>query len=174
VSHFKGTSLDLDREPPGVLMGELLLGAVPVLLRRAGVGALRDEKGTLADQVVQDPLLRTIVHGRSGSVGELSICGRSLALRHRDDYASPSTPDVVVLVANRLTVGSRDRSHGCAHIRAGLRHSHGIRRAAVLSVGVVGGAQLGAHISLRLRGPVIQWLLAASLFALAAKLLQAA
>jgi uncharacterized membrane protein YfcA len=61
------------------------------------------------------------------------------------------------------------------HIALGsFAHRHGIRRAAALSIGVVCGAQLGAHVSLRLRGPVIQWLLAASLFALAARLLQAA
>ena len=53
-------------------------------------------------------------------------------------------------------------------------HGHGLRRAAALSLGVVGGAQLGAHVSLRLRGAVIQWLLAAALFALAARLLYAA
>ncbi len=50
-------------------------------------------------------------------------------------------------------------------------HGHGIRRTIALSVGVVGGAQLGAHISLRLRGAIIQWLLAGSLLALAARLL---
>ena len=58
------------------------------------------------------------------------------------------------------------------HIALGsfARH-HGIRRTLALSVGVVAGAQLGAHISLRLRGTVIQLLLAAALLALAARLL---
>ena len=50
-------------------------------------------------------------------------------------------------------------------------HGHGFRRAAALSVGVVGGAQLGAHISLRLHGEVIQWLLAFALIAIAVRLL---
>jgi uncharacterized membrane protein YfcA len=50
-------------------------------------------------------------------------------------------------------------------------HGHGVRRAAALSIGVVAGAQLGAHISLRLRGAVIQWLLALALLALAARVL---
>jgi uncharacterized membrane protein YfcA len=53
-------------------------------------------------------------------------------------------------------------------------HGHRVRRATALSVGVVAGAQLGAHVSLRLRGAVIQWLLAAALFALAARLLYSA
>jgi hypothetical protein len=53
-------------------------------------------------------------------------------------------------------------------------HGHGLRRTAALSAGVVAGAQLGAHVSLRLRGAVIQWLLAAALLALAVRLLLAA
>jgi uncharacterized protein len=58
------------------------------------------------------------------------------------------------------------------HIVLGsFRHGHGVHRAIALSLGVVAGAQLGAHISLRLRGAVIQWLLAAALLALAARLL---
>lgn len=56
------------------------------------------------------------------------------------------------------------------HIALGdFAHRHGIRRAIALSVGVVGGAQ----VSLRVRGQVIQWLLAAALLALAARLLYA-
>jgi len=52
-------------------------------------------------------------------------------------------------------------------------HGHGLRRAGALSAGVVAGAQLGAHVSLRLRGAAIQGLLAAALLALAARLLLA-
>ena len=58
------------------------------------------------------------------------------------------------------------------HIALGsFAHRHGVRRALALSAGVVAGAQLGAHISLRLRGNVIQLLLAVALLALAARLL---
>ena len=58
------------------------------------------------------------------------------------------------------------------HIVAGsFQHGHGLRRALSLSLGVVAGAQLGAHISLRLSGRTIQWLLALALAALAARLL---
>jgi uncharacterized membrane protein YfcA len=61
------------------------------------------------------------------------------------------------------------------HVAQGsFAHGHGLRRAAALSVGVVAGAQLGAHISLRLRGTAIQWLLALALVALAARLLVSA
>lgn len=60
------------------------------------------------------------------------------------------------------------------HITLGsFAHRQGIRRALTLSLGVVAGAQLGAHISLRLRGAVIQRLLAIALLALAARLLLA-
>jgi hypothetical protein len=58
------------------------------------------------------------------------------------------------------------------HVALGsFAHGHGLRRTAALSVGVVAGAQLGAHVSLRLRGAVIQWLLASALVALSAKLM---
>ncbi len=60
------------------------------------------------------------------------------------------------------------------HIVLGsFSHGHGVHRAAALSIGVVAGAQFGAHISLRLRGAVIQWLLATALLALAVRLLYA-
>jgi uncharacterized membrane protein YfcA len=58
------------------------------------------------------------------------------------------------------------------HVLAGgLRYGHGLRRGLGLSVGVVAGAQLGAHVSLRLGARTIQWLLALALAALAARLL---
>lgn len=58
------------------------------------------------------------------------------------------------------------------HIALGsFAHGHGVRRAAALSLGVVAGAQLGALISLRLRGAVMNWLLALALLAVAARLL---
>jgi len=61
------------------------------------------------------------------------------------------------------------------HVGLGsFAHGHGVHRAVALSVGVVGGAQLGARVSLRLRGAVIQRLLAVALIALAARLLLAA
>lgn len=61
------------------------------------------------------------------------------------------------------------------HIALGsFAQGHGVRRAVALSIGVVGGAQLGAHVSLRLRGAVIQWLLAVALLALAVRLLLSA
>jgi uncharacterized membrane protein YfcA len=56
-------------------------------------------------------------------------------------------------------------------VQGSFAHGHGIRRALALGSGVVGGAQLGARVSLRLRGDLIQHLLAAALLALAARLL---
>jgi len=57
------------------------------------------------------------------------------------------------------------------HVAIGsFAHGHGVRRTIALSVGVVGGAQLGAHVSLRLQGAVIQWMLGIALVALAIRL----
>jgi uncharacterized membrane protein YfcA len=57
------------------------------------------------------------------------------------------------------------------HFVAGtFHHGLGLRRAAALSVGVVFGAQLGAKLSQRLSGKVIQRLLAAGLVVLAVRL----
>ena len=57
------------------------------------------------------------------------------------------------------------------HVALGsFSHGHGLRRAIALSIGVVAGAQAGAHLSLRIRGAAIQQLLAASLLLLAARL----
>lgn len=60
------------------------------------------------------------------------------------------------------------------HVLTGsFHHGHGLRRAGVLSLGVVVGAQLGARLSLRFGGRSIEWLLAAALLALALRLLLA-
>ena len=60
------------------------------------------------------------------------------------------------------------------HLVLGSFHHHGFRRTVALSAGVVAGAQLGAHVSLRIGGRVIQWLLAVALLALAVRLLAGA
>lgn len=57
------------------------------------------------------------------------------------------------------------------HVAAGtFHHGVGLRRAAALSVGVVFGAQLGAQLSQRLSGTMIQRLLAIGLLALGVRL----
>jgi uncharacterized membrane protein YfcA len=57
------------------------------------------------------------------------------------------------------------------HVVTGtFHHAIGLRRAAALSVGVVVGAQLGALLSQRLSGTVIQRLLAIALLALGVRL----
>jgi uncharacterized membrane protein YfcA len=57
------------------------------------------------------------------------------------------------------------------HVAAGtFHHGVGLRRAAALSVGVVFGAQLGAALSQRLSGTMIQRLLAVALLALGLRL----
>ena len=51
---------------------------------------------------------------------------------------------------------------------------HGVRRAASLSVGVVAGAQLGARVSLRASGRLVEVLLGVALLVLAGRILYAA
>jgi uncharacterized protein len=61
------------------------------------------------------------------------------------------------------------------HVVAGsFAGAHGVRRAASLSIGVVVGAQAGAHLSRRIRGHHIERLLAVALLALAVRLLVSA
>jgi len=63
-------------------------------------------------------------------------------------------------------------SGALTHVAAGsFAHGHGIRRAIALSIGVVAGAQLGARLSLRARGRIVETLLGVALLALAARLL---
>jgi uncharacterized membrane protein YfcA len=58
-------------------------------------------------------------------------------------------------------------------IQGSYRVGHGLRRTLALSAGVIAGAQLGARVSLRMSGPLIQRLLAIALVALGARLLVA-
>lgn len=61
------------------------------------------------------------------------------------------------------------------HVLTGsFAHGHGIRRSLALSAGVVAGAQLGARLSLRASGRIVEALLGIALVALALRLLVAA
>lgn len=58
------------------------------------------------------------------------------------------------------------------HVLTGdFANGHGVRRAVALSIGVVAGAQLGARLSLKASGRVVETLLGVALVALAARLL---
>lgn len=59
-------------------------------------------------------------------------------------------------------------------ITGSFADGHGLRRAAALSIGVVAGAQLGARLSLRASGRIVEGLLGVALLALAGRLLYAA
>lgn len=66
-------------------------------------------------------------------------------------------------------------SGAATHVLTGsFAHGHGIRRSIALSIGVVAGAQLGARLSLRASGRLVESLLGIALVALAARLLLAA
>ena len=63
-------------------------------------------------------------------------------------------------------------SGAATHVITGsFAHGHGIRRSLALSVGVVAGAQLGARLSLRASGRLVEALLGIALLTLAARLL---
>jgi len=63
-------------------------------------------------------------------------------------------------------------SGAATHVITGsFAHGHGIRRAIALSVGVVAGAQLGARLSLRASGHLVEGLLGIALAGLAVRLL---
>ncbi len=66
-----------------------------------------------------------------------------------------------------FTSGAGAATHA---IQGSYHVGHGLRRTLALSAGVIGGAQMGARVSLRLSGPLIQRLLAVSLMALAVRL----
>ena len=77
--------------------------------------------------------------------------------------ATATSHFVLVLMSGAATV---------THLAQGSYHvGHGLRRTLALSVGVIGGAQVGARVSLRLSGPLIQRLLAVALVVLAFRLL---
>ena len=66
-------------------------------------------------------------------------------------------------------------SGALTHVISGsFAHGHGVRRAAALSIGVVAGAQLGARLSLRASGRLVEMLLALALLVLAIRLFAAA
>ena len=70
-----------------------------------------------------------------------------------------------------IIAGSGAATHA---ITGSFAHGHGLRRATALSAGVVAGAQLGARLSLRASGRVVEGLLGVALLALAVRLLVAA
>ena len=58
------------------------------------------------------------------------------------------------------------------HIVTGsFSHAHGVRRAAAISIGVVAGAQIGARLSVRASGRLVEALLGLALLGLAVRLL---
>ena len=84
-------------------------------------------------------------------------------------------PTHIATATSHFVLAVMSGAGALTHVFTGsFAHGHGVRRAAALSVGVVAGAQAGARLSLRLRGRVIELLLAVALLALAARLLAAA
>jgi uncharacterized protein len=182
---------------PGAIGGALLVGVVSRQVFDTIMGAvlavlaawliagerwpLREPRGylerrTLVDRAGQTyayrvPVVRGAVYslgvgflssflGIGGGVIHVPLLVRALGFPTH--IATATSHFVLAVMAGTGTV---------THLVIGSFHHEGLRRTIALSVGVVAGAQLGAHISLRLHGRVIHWLLAAALLALSARLL---
>lgn len=174
---------DVSRRVFDTIMGAVL-AALAVWLIAGERWPLREARGHLERRVLVDrsgetyeysvPIRRGAVYslgvgfissflGIGGGVMHVPLLVRALGFPTH--IATATSHFVLAIMAGTGTV---------THILIGSFHHQGLRRTIALSVGVVAGAQLGAHISLRLHGRLIQWLLAAALLALAVRLLSAA
>jgi uncharacterized membrane protein YfcA len=79
-------------------------------------------------------------------------------------------PIHVATATSHLTLAFVAGAATVTHVADGSFGTTSLARTALLSAGVVVGAQAGALLSARLRGAVIQWLLAAALCLLAARI----
>jgi hypothetical protein len=185
---------------PGAIGGALLVGVVSrqvfdtvmgVVLTALAVWLivgerwpLREARGQLERRTLVDRTGETyeyrvpVIHGAIYSLGVgflssfLGIGGGVIhvpllvrALGFPTHIATATSHFVLAIMAGTATI---------THLAIGSFHHHGLRRTIALSIGVIAGAQLGAHISLRLHGRVIHWLLALALLALSARLLSGA
>jgi uncharacterized membrane protein YfcA len=81
-------------------------------------------------------------------------------------------PVHVATATSHFVLAIMSGSATVTHVLAGsFAHGHGLHRAIALSIGVIVGAQLGALLSSRIRGRVIEWLLAVGLAALSLRLI---
>ena len=80
-------------------------------------------------------------------------------------------PTHIATATSHFILAIMGGSASITHLLAGsFSHGHGLHRAVALSIGVVGGAQIGAFASTKMSGRLIQWLLVAALFVLAVRL----
>lgn len=83
-------------------------------------------------------------------------------------------PTHIATATSHFVLAVMSGAGALTHVATGsFSHGRGLLRAAYISAGVVVGAQLGAHVSQRLNGKMIERLLAAALLVLAARLLLA-
>jgi uncharacterized protein len=80
-------------------------------------------------------------------------------------------PTHIATATSHFVLAIMSGSATVTHLLSGnLAVGHGLRRAGALSVGVVVGAQVGAHVSTRITGRAIELLLAAAMIGLAVRL----
>ena len=164
------------------LLMAVVLGAIAtwLLVGSRSTAERHDLRGTLRSIVDRDGVEHSyrvpILRGAALSLGVgfvssfLGIGGGIIhvpllvqALGFPVHIATATSHFVLVLMSGAATV---------THVVQGSYHvGHGLRRTLALSAGVIAGAQVGAHVSLRLSGPLIQRLLAVALVVLALRLL---
>jgi uncharacterized membrane protein YfcA len=171
---------DVSRQAFDAMMGAVL-AALAVWLLAGERWPLRQARGPLERRVLTDrsgetyeyavPLRRGVIFslgvgfvssflGIGGGVIHVPLLVRAFGFPTH--IATATSHFVLAVMAGTGTL---------THLVIGSFHHHGFRRTVALSLGVVGGAQLGAHISLRLHGRAIERLLAVALLALAVRLL---
>jgi hypothetical protein len=185
---------------PGAIGGALLVGAVSRQVFDAIMGAvlaalavwviagerwpLREARGRLERRTIVDRTGETYEYSvpvRRGAVYSLgvgflsSFLGIGGGVIHVPLLVRAfGFPTHVATATSHFVLAIMAGTGTLTHLFLGSFHRHGFRRTVALSIGVVGGAQLGAHISLRLHGRVIHWLLATALLALSVRLLMGA
>ncbi len=170
----------VSRQVFDAIMG-VVLAALAIWLIAGERWPLRQARGHLERRVLTDragetyqysvPVIRGAIYslavgflssflGIGGGVIHVPLLVRALGFPTH--LATATSHFVLAIMAGTGTI---------THVVIGSFHHHGLRRTIALAAGVVAGAQLGAHISLRLNGRVIHWLLAVALIALSLRLL---
>lgn len=170
----------VSRQAFDTIMG-VVLAALAFWLIAGERWPLREPRGRLESRLLVDrsgevyeyrvPVIRGAIYslgvgflssflGIGGGVIHVPLLVRALGFPTH--IATATSHFVLAIMAGTGTI---------THLVIGSFHHEGLRRTVALSIGVVAGAQLGAHVSLRLHGRVIHWLLAAALLALSARLL---
>ena len=173
VSHVSRRAFD------AVMVAVLISIAVWLLAGTRGQGAARGRGGTLrtivdrreTEYTYRVPVVRGAI--LSAFVGcASSFLGIGGGIIHVPLLVQAlGFPVHIATATSHFVLAIMSAGSTATHLAQGSYHvGHGLRRTLALSVGVIAGAQLGAHVSQRLSGTTIQRLLAAALLVLSLRL----